>query len=244
MKMMNSFPDSVKQSIKFYVYRLIDPRNGETFYVGKGKDNRVFSHVRMEAGLEGDELSNKSQRIRQIQEADLEVGHVIHRHGMDAKTAVEVEAALIDAYSGLTNCNCGVGSDDYGVMHVREIKAKYAAEPAVFKHKALLINVNQSANERSLYDAVRYAWKIDVKRARKADVVLAVKYGLIVGAFVADEWMPMTEANFPGCQSCTDRYGFKGGPASEKISQLYCRKRVPDQYRKRGAANPIRYTWK
>jgi hypothetical protein len=40
-----SFPREVAQKLKTYVYRLIDPRNGETFYVGKGQGNRVFAHI-------------------------------------------------------------------------------------------------------------------------------------------------------------------------------------------------------
>ena len=31
---------------KYYVYRLIDPRTLHTFYIGKGCDNRVFSHAK------------------------------------------------------------------------------------------------------------------------------------------------------------------------------------------------------
>ncbi len=53
-----SFPAEVALRLKTYVYRLIDPRNGETFYVGKGQGNRVFSHIRLEQKLEGDELDN------------------------------------------------------------------------------------------------------------------------------------------------------------------------------------------
>ena len=41
----DSFPEGVAEQLKWYVYRLIDPRNGETFYVGKGKGNRVFAHA-------------------------------------------------------------------------------------------------------------------------------------------------------------------------------------------------------
>jgi hypothetical protein len=37
----DSFPPEVIDRLKWYVYRLVDPRNGETFYVGKGKGNRV-----------------------------------------------------------------------------------------------------------------------------------------------------------------------------------------------------------
>lgn len=36
------FPPGVTEMLNFYVYRLIDPRNGQTFYVGKGRGNRVF----------------------------------------------------------------------------------------------------------------------------------------------------------------------------------------------------------
>jgi hypothetical protein len=193
-----SFPAHVGRKLKTYVYSLIDPRNGETFYVGKGQGNRVFSHIQAEQSLDGDELDNKVKRIREIRLAGFEVAHVIHRHGMDEKTALEVEAALIDAYPGLTNSAGGSGSTDYGAMHAKEIIRRYSAEPAVFKHRALLISVNRSAAETSLYEATRYAWKISRAKAMQAEVILSTLQGLIVGAFVADDWLEATPANFPG----------------------------------------------
>lgn len=75
---------------------------------------------------------------------------MIHRHGMDDKTASEVEAALIDAYPGLTNVAGEAGGNDYGSMHAKEIVQRCSAEPAVFKHRALLISVNRSAAETFL----------------------------------------------------------------------------------------------
>ena len=241
---LEAFPAEVALKLKTYVYRLIDPRNGETFYVGKGQGNRVFSHIRLEQKLEGDELDNKVKRIREIRLAGFEVAHVIHRHGMDEKTAFEVEAALIDAYPGLTNIAGGAGSNDYGAMHAQEIVKRYCAEPAVFQHRALLISVNRSATETSLYDAVRYAWKISKSKAKQADVILATQQGLIVGAFVAHEWLEATAANFPGRADAPSRLGFIGQEAAVEMRDLYVGKRVPDEYRKRGAANPIKYTWK
>lgn len=59
---MNSFPQEVIDKIRWYVYRLIDPRNGETFYVGMGKGNRIFAHIRQEASLKLDELDPKLER--------------------------------------------------------------------------------------------------------------------------------------------------------------------------------------
>ena len=238
------FSPDIARELRTYVYRLIDPRTGETFYVGKGRGNRVFAHIRAEQNLEGDDLDNKLKRIREIRLAGFEVAHVIHRHGMDEKTAIEVEAALIDAYPGLTNIVGGSGSDAYGVMHAKEIIRRYTADPAVFQHRALLINVNRSATETSLYDATRYAWKISRSRAKQAEVVLATRQGLIVGAFVADDWLDATAVNFPGREDVPGRVGFIGRDAPADAKQLYVGKRVPDEYRKRGAANPIKYTWR
>jgi hypothetical protein len=238
---VESFPPGVAQRLKTYVYRLIDPRNGETFYVGKGKGDRVFAHIRAE--VESDDLSNKLKRIREIKLAGFEVAHVIHRHGMDDDMAFEVEAALLDAYPGLTNIAGGIGSGDYGAMHAKEIIRRYCAEPAVFNHRAILISVNRSATETSLYEATRYAWKISKPKAEKAEVILATRQGLIVDAFVAECWLEASTANFPGHEDAPGRLGFIGKEAPTDIKQIYVGKRVPDEYRKRGAANPIKYTW-
>jgi hypothetical protein len=239
----DSFPPDVARKLKTYVYRLIDPRNGETFYIGKGHGNRVFSHIRAEQTLEGDDLDNKVKRIREIRLAGFQVAHVIHRHGMDDKTAFEVESALIDAYPGLTNIVGGPGGNEYGIMHAQEIISRYCAEPAVFQHKALLISVNRSATETSLYEATRYAWKIKRSTAEQAEVVLATRQGGIVGAFIAHRWLEATAENFPGRDPVPGRFGFEGEDAPEDIKKLYVGKRVPDEYRKPGAANPIKYTW-
>lgn len=237
------FPADVVPKLKTYVYRLIDPRNGETFYVGKGQANRVFAHIHDELSQEGDDLSDKLKRIREIRVAGFEIAHVIHRHGMDEATAFEVEAALMDAYPGLSNIAGGTGSNDYGAMHAREIIRRYSAPPADFRHKAILISVNRSAAETSLYEATRYAWKISRRKAMRADVILATLRGLIVDAFVADDWLPATAANFPGHEDAPGRLAFVGQQAPAELRAEYVGKRVPDEYRKRGAANPIKYTW-
>jgi hypothetical protein len=128
-------------------------------------------------------------------------------------------------------------------MHAREVIQRYSAKPAVFRHKALLISVNRSATETSLYEATRYAWKISRVKAMRAEVILATQRGLIVGAYVADDWLPATAENFPGHPDAPGRLAFIGRVAPPDIQKLYVGKRVPDEYRRRGAANPIKYTW-
>ncbi|HIO04524.1 MAG TPA: GIY-YIG nuclease family protein, partial [Gammaproteobacteria bacterium] len=45
--------------MKYYVYLLLDPITDEIFYVGKGKGNRVFSHLK--------DISD-NDKVRKIQE--------------------------------------------------------------------------------------------------------------------------------------------------------------------------------
>ncbi len=240
--MLQSFPSEVVDKLKTYVYRLIDPRNGETFYIGKGEGNCVFAHIRAE--IDADDPNDTLKRIHEIRSAGFEVAHVIHRHGLDDKTAFEVEAALIDAYPGLTNIVDGSGSNDFGAMHAQEIVNKYQSETAVFQHRTIIITVNQSASESPPYEATRYAWKINPEKANRAEIVVAVSHGVIIAVFVAEKWLPATSENFPGRESSPKRYGFVGKDAPNLIWKMYVGKRLPDEYRKPGAANPIKYTYR
>ncbi len=240
------FTPEVISKLKTYVYRLIDPRNGETFYIGKGKGNRIFSHISAEKKIEGDDYSNKIKRIREIRLAGFEVAHVIHRHGMDDSTAFEVESALIDAYPGLTNIVDGSGGNEFGAMHAKEIIKRYSAEPAIFKHKALLITINRTATEQSIYNATRFAWKISKSKVKDVEIVLSTVQGLFVGAFIPLKWLDATAENFPDRAQGEDRpgrIGFIGKEAPDDIKRMYVGKRIPDGFRPRGAANPIMYTW-
>ncbi len=235
------FNSEVTERLKTYVYRLMDPRNGETFYVGKGNGDRVFAHIRQK--VDPNDPNNKLQRIHDINLAGFDVAHVIHRHGMDDKTAFEVVAALIDSYPGLTNVAGGVDSSDRGAMHAVEIVQLYGAEPAIFKHRVMLISVNRSALDQSLYEATRFAWKVSLPKANRAEVILPTIHGLIKGAFIAPKWVEATSENFPGREPGPGRFGFVAEEAPDELKILYVGKRVPDEYRKRGSANPIRYSW-
>ena len=96
--------------------------------------------------------------------------------------------------------------------------------------------------EMSLYEATRYAWKVSLPKAKQAEVVLATLQGLVVGAFIPKAWLAATSVNFPGRVDVPGRFGFVGEEAPSPIRQHYVGKRVPDDYRKRGSANPIKYT--
>jgi uncharacterized protein len=248
--MVDKFPVEVAQRLKWYVYRLIDPRNGETFYVGKGRNNRIFQHAKGALATSNDEngedaVDLKLQRIKEIAAAGLEVAHVIHRHGIDDESvAFQIEAALIDAYPGLTNRVSGHMTDDYGVRHVKEIIAEYAAQPFEPREPLILISIAKSFEEEtnSIYDAVRGVWRINTTKAKEFKLVLAHRRGLVLGAFRPTAWLPATTANFPWLPNdMPNRIGFVGEDAQPETAILYVGKRVPEVYRVKGAANPVRF---
>ena len=246
---MNKFSPQVCKKLKYYVYRLIDPRNGETFYIGKGKDNRVFSHLGMEIKFDKtnneDEFTEKFKILREISSEGLKPLHIIHRHGMEQEEAFEVEAALIDAFTGLSNIVSGHKSNEFGPANADQLITRYEATEMIIPdtHKILAININQYSNEIELIDAVRYAWRIDIKKAKKADYIFAIKGGLCLDVYIAIEWLRSNHDEFKGFPEVTpSRYGFIAKEAPEKIRKMYKRKRLPkDMQRKKGMSNPIQY---
>lgn len=230
MSEISGFPPGVSEKIGNYVYRLIDPRNGETFYVGKGTGNRVFAHANAEFKVleseEDDLASLKVDRIREIRNAHLSVLHVIHRHDIPDEAIFEVEAAVIDAFSGLTNIQGGHESGSKGPMNVLEIIDKYAL-PAIDMEppeKLVLININRLRDRSdavAIYEQTRLAWRISKRRADAADYVLAVVKGVVVGAFIAEEWLDATHDNFPDRipvgADMPGRKGFNGIRAPKEI---------------------------
>jgi len=241
---IDEFPPEVCEVLKWYVYRLVDPRTGLTFYVGKGCGNRVFAHIRdanpLTDGDEDDEDSLKLRTIRGIRRAGLEPLHVIHRHGLSEEVAFEIEGALMDAYPGLTNIMGGHGNGERGCRHAEELIRTHAAKPMEVMEDLILIYIGKTLEEgRDIYTAVRCAWRMSQKEAEKRKLVLAYDGGLVVGAYRPDVWLPATHSNFPELppEYNQDRIGFHGRPAD--VWNQYVGTRPPS--RKKGTRTPFSY---
>lgn len=162
----------------YYVYALIDPVTEKPFYIGKGKDNRVFNHIA--CALDPDIINPKYETIRAIQSTGKNVKHIIIRHGLTEHEALEIEAAIIDLLNYFkiptTNLVSGQKTLQFGVMSTDDVIRLYNAKPLTkLKHKAIIINLNsqhpRNMSAIDLYNATRQAWAIDGKKTEWIKVV-------------------------------------------------------------------------
>ena len=188
--MMQQIPQAVIEALGFYVYRLVDPRTGETFYVGKGLGERVLQHAwaALADGLPSDRL----EQIRRIRECGQTETLIIHRHGLDEATALHVEAALIDAYPALTNLVRGHGAE-FGTAGLSELIDRYAAPPADIPMPAILIKIEQEwrpeLSATQLYERTRRYWYCTPGgRSPQPTHAIAVARGLIREVYRIERW--------------------------------------------------------
>jgi uncharacterized protein len=237
------FDPITAQQLKFYVYALIDPRSNEPFYIGKGKDNRVYEHVK--AAIKSDKASDKLDRIREIRSSGHQVKHIIVRHGLTEDESFKIESSLIDFMnyfsSSLTNEVFGHGTFQFGMKTANEIIADYNAEPLKkLHHEVIIININKTYERAkggvSIYAATHESWVISQKRHKQLEYALSEYKGIIVGVYKINEWYPVvTDEN-----KVSKRWGFHGEDAPADIKKIYINKSVKHT-KKRGAANPIKY---
>jgi len=248
---ITEFSSEVCEKLRFYVYRLVNPINGRTFYVGKGKGNRVFQHANAvdpntfyeeNKDFELTEENNDPAKIRtiaRIKNKGLEVIHIIQRWGMDEKTAFEVESAFIDYFEleHLTNAVKG-HNNDRGMRWADELEKEFTAKPLEDYPKCpkfILIKINDYSiglKDGDIYEAVRASWKINPDIANQYPYVLAVRHGIIVGVYQIDEngWKRTEDGK---------RAYFTGKEAAMEIQNIFFNKKIPPRFIKN--QNPVSY---
>ena len=245
---IHKFSQDEAEKLGYYVYVYTDPRNDKPFYVGKGKGNRAFDHLK-----DGSE-TDKVNRIKEILDSGNHPRIEILASGLDQSTALKVEAAAIDliGMKNLTNAQKGHNSREFGRRSIDSVHAELSADSLDkqdFKHNMVLIKINKSfadASDRTaleLYDATRGTWVVKLINANKVEYGAAVYGGVIREVYRIAAWLdagstqrfdPTKNEDHKG------RYEFVGKIASEEVRKMYRLKSVANFY-KRGAANPIMY---
>lgn len=233
------FLAGIGEKLRYYVYALVDPRDGTIFYVGKGKGDRVFQHAAAARAVDGEKPGElKLNRIREIHQGGDAVVVEIIRHGLDEDEAFEVEAAVIDVLRltghELTNKARGMFSRAQGHVALEEIRARYAAPPIEITDPVILIRVNKlyriGMSEDDLYTATREWWKLALWR--RPQYAFAVFRGIVraVYAIDPDGWVRDPESG---------RWQFSG-TRDDAMEARYAWHDV-SAYLPDGARYPIRY---
>lgn len=175
MKHINRFSESTLAHLEqgnqnlFYVYCLMDPRNGECFYVGKGKGNRIFKHKQdaqkqllyEDIFREENKDNLKFNRINEICSNDLNVLGYIVSYGLTESEAFSAENVLINFLNltnktTLTNMINGHGSKAY---LVEDLENEFGYD------SINLENIN--TNELILAVKIRDAFRLDKDESKE-----------------------------------------------------------------------------
>lgn len=109
--------------------------------------------------------------------------------------------------------------------------------------------LGMSATE--IYDLTRRCWKVNVKKARKADLAFAVYKGIVLEVYRIDEWVPghSTSNSIPVSDEIKKRdkqqgrWEFVGHVAEDNLREKYVEKNVSIFF-KRGNQHPFTYIYK
>ena len=246
----------------YYVYGLIDPRNKQFFYIGKGTKNRIFEHEK-ESLRSVDSERLKLKTIIDIKNAGLEVEKVIINSNLTEKEAFEAEASLINAFnyisdSRLTNIVAGHHSSEaLSVEEYERINGAVKLKKEDIKHKILVIKINRlyqrGMDEKALYDTVRGVWRASKENVKLVEYVFGVYNALIVAVYKPSEWFVCKESeakipreDFVLTTKNENRLFFvdkryeQGLPPDENVS-FYIGKSIAELKLNQSAQNPITY---
>lgn len=229
--------ENIKEVLGYYVYQLKDPRTNEVFYIGKGKGERILSHLRsakIDSAIDKD--SEKLTIIRRILETGQKPVHEIIRHGLTEEEALLIESVLIN-YLGLhklSNSVLGHDTEEFGITTLQDIINRYEAPNAFFLHPCILIKINKryfpNISQDELYSATKESWIMGNKR-HEARYALPIYKGIVKEMYQINEWYCIGK-----------RKGFDGEIAQNEIRNLYLNHSV-EHLMNKGNQNPIMYTF-
>ena len=254
---------ALQQLQGFYVYALIDPRNDQIFYIGKGTGNRVFAHE-AESGKSPRSEKAKLQRIQEIESTGHDVKRLILNWGLTEEEAFAAEATLINLMNYISPealTNAVAGHHVHESLTVEDFELRYGAEhlkPEDIRHNILCIKINRRYHRditpKELYDAVRGIWRASMNTIKRNHIeyVFGVYNQLIVAVYKPDEWHyvheqidapHLNELDADALEKSRNRIYFTCADYEQmdENQQFYLHKSIADLKVNQSAQNPITY---
>lgn len=199
---VGGFAPGVVERLGYYVYLLIDPRDGKVFYVGKGTGNRCFAHLAEARKTQADTVGEyaKLRHIRNIEATKEPVRIDILRHGLTEDEAYRVESTAIDAlgFERLDNRDLGHHATR---MSIDQINGQYGSSPVIIDpiRRVVLIRINRQFSYGmtacELYEVTRQWWKIGPRRRDSGSGwapqwAMAVYASVVRAVYRIEGWSP------------------------------------------------------
>jgi uncharacterized protein len=244
---IHSFSQNVISQIGYYVYRLIDPRNETTFYVGVGYGNRVFAHVNCSlASFEGTNYLQKFdannsleyERIKEINDSEVKLAFAIVRWGLQYAEALLIRDTLIDIFN-LNNLKKTLFSwrQDHGQTSCEDLEKRLYCESFIDDKNNpsyIIIKVkDQKVNDIGRLEATCLDLTINYYKAKKYEYILSVSNGVVREVYKVLKVNKNENSNKCSIDTTV---------ASDEVRDKFINKRIPDYYMRRGLANPILYS--
>lgn len=258
---MSKFSIKTIERIDHYVYVLVDPADKKIFYVGKGKGNRVFSHVKNvekkllnQTPLQYGNIEKENKIADILSRGDKVLTYIV-RYGLTSEHALLIESVLIDIFKhkldvslsdfdDITNDANGYATSK-GCVSAEDLENYFSKKNVANLNdgsKYLAINISiLSKDPKEIYERVRFSWKLNKAIADQADYILATHAGLIIGVYKLDanKWCLVEDQSM---NLVSTRYYFN---EDTEIDLTDIRKRLIGSFlpkkREKGAANPIWY---
>lgn len=222
----------------------MNPITDEIFYIGKGKDNRCFSH------LNDKKENEKTLRIQNIRSLGFNPKIEILAFGLSEDVALRVEAAAIDliGVKNLSNLQRGHKSDDVGRKTLEDLVALFEnKEVDKFHENIVLVRINKSYKSgmpaSELYEYTRGIWKIGESTRNSVQYACSVYAGIIREIYKIEKWFPAGSTFYAHRKDITSRvesgrFEFVGNIAPDLIRKRYNYKSVAN-YLKAGNISPL-----
>ena len=150
----------------YYVYALIDSSTNTSFYIGKGKNNRMYDHVKH---TKSGKISNNNRhlfnKINKLLKNDIDIKHIKLHENIEEREALRLESMTIKDI-GLDKL-CNMKSDGVYIEYSDELRKKMSDA-----HKG---NIPWNKGKRNIYSDETLE-KIRIGRSKQVSGMLGRKH--------------------------------------------------------------------